>query len=118
LNQSTHSRVSIPLDVQFCLDAVQEAVDQYGAPEIFNTDHGSQFASLAFIEPLKASGIRTSMDDKNCLRDNGFVEQLWCSIKYEEVYLRAYESVSKAKVALARFWTSTTSGGLTRDLTA
>ena len=96
-------RVSITLDVQFCLDAVQEAIDQYGAPEIFNTDQGSQFTSLAFTELLKANGIRISMDGKGCWRDNVFVERLWRTIKYEEVYLRAYESVSQAKVSLARY---------------
>jgi putative transposase len=96
-------RVSITMDVQFCLDAVQEAIDQYGVPEIFNTDQGSQFTSLAFTELLKEHGIRISMDGKGCWRDNVFVERLWRTIKYEEVYLRAYESVSQAKASLGRY---------------
>ncbi len=86
--------------MQFCLDAVQEAIDNYGVPEIFNTDQGGQFTSLAFTELLKAHGIRINMDGKGCWRDNVFVERLWRTIKYEEVYLRAYESVSQARVSL------------------
>jgi len=96
-------RVSITMDVQFSLDAVQEAIDRYGIPGIFNTDQGSQFTSLAFTELLKAHSIRISMDGKGCWRDNVFVERLWRTIKYEEVYLRAYESVSQAKASLARY---------------
>jgi len=96
-------RVSITMDVLFCLDAVQEAIDRYGVPEIFNTDQGSQFTSLAFTELLKAHGIRISMDGKGCWRDNVFVERLWRTIKYEEVYLRAYESVSQARASLGRY---------------
>lgn len=96
-------RVSITMDVQFCLDAVQEAIENHGAPEIFNTDQGSQFTSLAFTQLLRANDIRISMDGKGCWRDNIFVERLWRTIKYEEVYLRAYASVSEAKASLARY---------------
>ena len=96
-------RVSITMDVQFCLDAVQEAIDKYGTPEIFNTDQGSLFTSLAFTDLLKANGIRISMDGKGCWRDNVFVERLWRTIKYEEVYLRAYDTVSQAKASLGRY---------------
>ncbi len=96
-------RVSITMDVQFCLDAVQEAIDCYGTPEIFNTDQGSQFTSLAFTDLLKTNGIRISMDGRGCWRDNIFVERLWRSVKYEEVYLRAYESVSQARTSLGRY---------------
>lgn len=96
-------RVSITMDVQFCLDAVQEALDKYGGPEIFNTDQGSQFTSLAFTELLKQNGIKLSMDGKGCWRDNVFVERLWRTIKYEEVYLRAYETVSQARASLGRY---------------
>jgi len=96
-------RLSITMDVQFCLDAVQEAVDQYGAPEIFNTDQGSQFTSLAFTDLLKENGIRISMDGKGCWRDNVFVERLWRTIKYEEVYLKAYESVSQARASIGHY---------------
>ena len=111
-------RVSITMDVQFCLDAVQEAIDKYGTSEIFNTDQGSQFTSLAFTDLLKASGIRISMDGKGCWRDNVFVERLWRTIKYEEVYLRAYDTVSEAKASHGRYLDFTTPGGHTRGLTA
>ncbi len=98
------------MDVQFCLDAVQEAIDRYGAPEIFNTDQGSQFTSLVFTDLLKANGIRISMDGKGCWRDNVFVERLWRSIKYEEVYLKAYESVSEARASIGRYLSFYNSG--------
>ena len=93
-------RLSITMDVQFCLDVVQDAIDQYGTPEIFNTDQGSQFTSFAFTDLLKQNGIRISMDGKGCWRDNVFVERLWRTIKYEEVYLKAYESVSEARASI------------------
>jgi len=96
-------RVSITMDVQFCLDAVQESIDKHGAPEIFNTDQGSQFTSLAFTDLLKANGIRISMDGKGCWRDNVFVERLWRTVKYEEVYLKAYESVSQARASIGHY---------------
>ncbi len=96
-------RLSITMDVQFCLDAVQEAIDRYGSPEIFNTDQGSQFTSLAFTDLLKENNIRISMDGKGCWRDNVFVERLWRSIKYEEVYLKAYESVSQARASIGHY---------------
>ena len=96
-------RLSITMDVQFCLDTVQEAIDQYGTPEIFNTDQGSQFTSLAFTDLLKENGIRISMDGKGCWRDNIFVERLWRTIKYEEVYLKAYESVSQARSSIGHY---------------
>ena len=87
-------RVSNTLDTVFCLEAVQEAIDHYGTPEIFNTDQGSQFTSEAFTDLMKVNGIRISMDGKGSWRDNVFIERLWRTIKYEEVYLKAYESVS------------------------
>ena len=96
-------RVSITMDVQFCLDTVQEAIDHHGTPDIFNTDQGSQFTSLAFTQLLKDNGIQISMDGKGCWRDNVFVERLWRSVKYEEVYLRAYESVSDARSFIGRY---------------
>tara|TARA_B100000586_G_C20055263_1_gene403834 strand:+ start:318 stop:1145 length:828 start_codon:yes stop_codon:yes gene_type:complete len=96
-------RVSITMDVQFCLDAVIDAIDKYGTPEIFNTDQGSQFTSVAFTDLLKQHHIRISMDGKGCWRDNVFVERLWRTVKYEEVYLRAYDSVSQARGSLARY---------------
>jgi len=96
-------RLSITMDVQFCLDALQEALDRHGPPEIFNTDQGSQFTSLAFTDLLKAHDIRISMDGKGAWRDNVFVERLWRTVKYEEVYLRAYETVSEARASLGRY---------------
>jgi putative transposase len=103
-------RLSITMDVQFCLDAVQEAIDNYGTPDIFNTDQGSQFSSLAFTELLKTNNIRISMDGKGCWRDNVFVERLWRSIKYEEVYLKAYESVSQARASIGQYLSFYNSG--------
>ena len=87
-------RVSITMDVPFCLDAVEDALNQYAAPNIMNTDRGSQFTSHAFTGLLKAQGIRLSMDSRGAWCDHIFVERLWRSVKYEEVYLQAYESVS------------------------
>jgi putative transposase len=96
-------RVSISMDAAFCVDALEEAFAKYGQPEIFNTDQGSQFTSEEFIKPLKARGVRISMDGKGASRDNVFVERLWRSIKCEEVYLHAYDSVNDAKTGLARY---------------
>ena len=96
-------RVSISLTTDFCLEAVEEALAKYGRPEIFNTDQGSQFTSAEFTTLLKNNGIAISMDSKGCWRDNVFVERLWKSIKYEEVYLHAYESVSAAKASIGRY---------------
>jgi len=97
-------RVSITMDVGFCLEAVEEALEVQGTPEIFNTDQGSQFTSEAFTGLLKGSGIAISMDGRGRWRDNVFVERLWKSVKYEEVYLKAYESVSEARTALGRYF--------------
>lgn len=96
-------RLSNTLTTDFCIEAVEEALVRYGAPEIFNTDQGSQFTSIEFTELLKNHGIQISMDGKGCWRDNVFVERLWKSIKYEEVYLRAYDSVSTAKEGIGRY---------------
>jgi putative transposase len=96
-------RLSITMDVSFCLEAVEEALSQYGKPEIFNTDQGSQFTSEAFTEQLRKNDIRISMDGKGRWRDNVFVERIWKSIKYEEVYLRAYQSVHEARTSLGRY---------------
>jgi len=98
-------RLSNTLSTDFCLEAVQEAFGLYGTPEIFNTDQGSQFTSLEFTELLKEKGVAISMDGKGCWRDNVFVERLWRSIKYEEVYLHAYDSVSEARKGLERYLT-------------
>ena len=96
-------RRSNTLTTDFCLDAVREAITQYGPPEIFNTDQGCQFTSLEFTGLLKDQSIQISMDGKGCWRDNVFVERLWRSIKYEEVYLHAYETVGAAHQGLERY---------------
>jgi putative transposase len=98
-------RVSISMEVDFCLEAVEEALAKYGAPETFNTDQGSQFTSAAFTGLLADNGIQISMDGKGSWRDNVFVERLWRSVKYEEVYLRAYDSVAQARASLGRYLT-------------
>lgn len=97
-------RVSNTLTTDFCLDAVREAIHRYGVPEIFNTDQGSQFTSTDFTTLLKENGIRISMDGKGCWRDNVFVERLWRTVQYEEVYLYAYDSVREAKAGLAKYF--------------
>ena len=96
-------RLSNTLTTDFCIEAVQEAMNKYGKPEIFNTDQGCQFTSLEFTGLLKDNDIQISMDSKGCWRDNVLVERLWKSIKYDEVYLHAYDSVSAAKQGLARY---------------
>ena len=98
-------QLSNTLTTDFCIEAVQEAVTRYGTPDIFNTDQGSQFTSLEFTGLLKEHGIAISMDGRGCWRDNVFVERLWKSVKYEEVYLHAYETVSAAHQGLARYLT-------------
>jgi putative transposase len=99
------SRVSVTLDSAFCIAAVEEAIAKYGCPEIFNTDQGAQFTSAAFTGLLRAHGIAISMDGQGCWRDNIFVERLWRTIKYEEVYLHAYDTVSAATAGLTRYLT-------------
>ena len=96
-------KLSITMDVSFCLEAVEEALKKHDKPEIFNTDQGSQFTSMAFTEQLKKNNIAISMDGKGCWRDNVFVERIWRTIKYEEVYLRAYDSVHEARTSLAKY---------------
>jgi putative transposase len=96
-------RLSNTLTTDFCMEAVQEAIARYGTPEIFNTDQGSQFTSGEFTQLLKNHGIAISMDGCGCWRDNVFVERLWKSIEYEEVYLRAYETVSEARSGIGRY---------------
>ena len=96
-------RLSNTLTTDFCLEAVQEALANYGAPGIFNTDQGCQFTSQEFTGLLKDHGIQISMDGTGCLRDNVFVERLWRSVKYEEVYLRAYDSINAAHQGVARY---------------
>ena len=97
-------RVSNSLDASFCVDALEEAIHRFGAPEIFNTDQGSQYTSEDFTGVLKAKNIKISMDGKGAWRDNVFVERLWRSVKYEEVYLNAYESLPEARKSLEKYF--------------
>ena len=97
-------RVSNALATEFCVEALQEALARYGAPEIFNTDQGSQFTDEDFTAPLANQKIRISMDGKGRWIDNVFVERLWRSVKYEDIYLHAYETVGEVKAALARYF--------------
>ena len=117
-------RVSTSMSVDFCVEALEEAIAKYGRPEIFNTDQGSQFTSAEFTGVLKANGIRISMDGKGRWVDNVFVERLWRSVKYEHVYLHAYENVSEAKQQLASYFDlyntrrpHSSLGGQTPDMT-
>src|SRR5450432_3192655 len=90
-------RVSITMDTAFCVEALQEAMDRHGQPEIFNTDQGVQFTSADFLGELETRGVRISMDGKGRYLDNIFIERLWRSLKYEEVYIKAYGSVAAAR---------------------
>ena len=97
-------RLSNSIDSSFCVDALEEAIHRYGKPVIFNTDQGSQYTSEAFTQVLKENEICISMDGKGAWRDNVFVERLWRSVKYEEVYLNAYESMADAKQSLKKYF--------------
>ena len=90
-------RLSITMEADFCVEAVQEAMARHGRPEIFNTDQGVQFTSAAFLDELEAAGVRISMDGKGRFLDNIFIERLWRSLKYEEVFIKAYGSVTEAR---------------------
>ena len=88
----------------FCIETLEDALARYGKPEIFNTDQGSQFTGQTFTGALAGNGVAISMDGKGAWRDNVFVERLWRSVKYEEVYLRAYDSVSEARASIGRYF--------------
>jgi putative transposase len=96
-------RLSITMEAAFCVETLEDALARHGKPEIFNTDQGSQFTGAAFTGVLASNGIAISMDGKGAWRDNVFVERLWRSVKYEEVYLRAYESVGEARNSIGRY---------------
>jgi putative transposase len=96
-------RLSNTLDSSFCVDALEEALAAFGQPEIFNTDQGAQFTSDAFTTVLRSRGIAISMDGKGRCLDNVFVERLWRSLKYEEVYLHVYDSVAEARAGIGRY---------------
>jgi putative transposase len=115
-------RVSISMTTDFCVEALEEAIARYGTPEILNSDQGSQFTSEAFTQVLKAHDIQISMDGKGRWVDNVFVERVWKSVKYEHVYLHAYESVGEAKQQLANYFSfyntrrpHSSLGGMTPD---
>ena len=96
-------RLSITMEAAFCVETLADALAHHGKPEIFNTDQGSQFTGAAFTGVLANNGIAISMDGKGAWRDNVFVERLWRSVKYEEVYLRAYDGVSEARASIGRY---------------
>jgi putative transposase len=96
-------KLSITMETSFCVEALEEALSKNEKPEVFNTDQGSQFSSEAFTGRLKKEGIRISMDGRGRWRDNVFVERIWKSIKYEEVYLHAYASVAEARTSIGRY---------------
>lgn len=97
-------RLSNCLTTDFCIEAVEEAIQRHGKPDIFNTDQGSQFTSTEFVNLIQGHGIRISMDGKGRWVDNVFVERLWKSVKYEQVYLHAYDSVSQARQGLQSYF--------------
>ena len=97
-------RLSNTLTADFCIEALEEALKKFGPPEIFNTDQGSQFTSEEWLAPLKAAGVAISMDGKGRWIDNVFIERLWRSVKYEEVYLRAYANGHEAQRSLAKYF--------------
>jgi putative transposase len=97
-------RLSITMEADFCVEALREAAARYGTPQIVNTDQGSQFSSADFVEEVARIGANQSMDGRGCWRDNVFVERLWRSVKYEDVYLKAYDSVSAARTSLAAYF--------------
>ena len=96
-------RVSITMEASFCIETLKDALAKHGRPDIFNTDQGSQFTCEAFTDVLHQHEIKISMDGKGAWRDNVFIERLWRTVKYEEVYLRAYDSVSDARARIGRY---------------
>jgi putative transposase len=96
-------RLSITMETDFCVEAVRDAMERYGQPEIFNTDQGVQFTSAAFLDELEGQGVRVSMDGKGRFLDNIFIERLWRSLKYEEVFIKAYGSVAEVRLGIGRW---------------
>ena len=111
-------RLSNTMDADFCVTALEEAIARFGRPEIFNTDQGSQFTSFAFTHTLKDADIRISMDGRGRWMDNVFIERLWRSLKYECIYLNAFETGSEARKGIGRWVGTTTPIGLTRSSAA
>ncbi len=96
-------RLSITMETDFCVEALTEAMERYGQPEIFNTDQGVQFTSTGFVDELAERGVRISMDGKGRFLDNIFIERLWRSLKYEEVFIKAYGSVPEARIGIGEW---------------
>jgi putative transposase len=96
-------RLSITMEAAFCIEALEEALARHGKPDMFNTDQGSQFTGQEFTGVLLKAGVAISMDGKGAWRDNVFVERLWRSIKYEEIYLKAYDTVGEARASIGRY---------------
>lgn len=96
-------RLSNTLDSRFCVEALEQALERFGQPEIFNSDQGAQFTADDFTKPLRDRGVAISMDGKGRCLDNVFVERLWRSLKYEEVYLHAYDDLAEARAAIGRY---------------
>ena len=96
-------RLSITMEAAFCVEALEEALARHGKPDVFNTDQGSQFTGQGFTSVLLKAGVAISMDGKGAWRDNVFVERLWRSVKYEEIYLRAYDTVGEARTSIGRY---------------
>ena len=96
-------RLSITMEAAFCVEALEEALARHGKPDVFNTDQGSQFTGQEFTGVLLRAGVAISMDGKGAWRDNVFVERLWRSIKYEEIYLKAYDTVGEARASIGRY---------------
>ena len=96
-------RLSITMEAAFCVEALEEALACHGKPDVFNTDQGSQFTGQDFTGVLLKAGVAISMDGKGAWRDNVFVERLWRSVKYEEIYLRAYDTVGEARASIGRY---------------
>src|SRR5678809_544147 len=92
------------MEASFCIEKLQEALARHGKPENFNTDQGSQFTGAAFADVLISNDIKISMDGKGAWRDNVFVERLWRSVKYEEIYLKAYDTVAEARTSIASYF--------------
>jgi putative transposase len=110
------NRLSNCLEANFCVEAFEEAVDLYGRPEIFNTDQGVQFSSQEFVNAVLSKGIKFSMDGRGRALDNIFVERLWRSVKYEEVYLHDYQSVKEARSSLNEYFRYYNTGRLHQSL--
>ena len=111
-------RLSITMEAAFCVETLEDALARHGKPDIFDADQGSQFTGAAFTGALASNGIAISMDGKGAWRDNVFIERLWRSVKYEEVYLRPTTASARPALRSAATWTSTTAGDHIRALTA